>query len=174
MKSFGQEGRGKGQFGWPRDVTVNDGERIVVTEYGNGRIQVMSKKGESIFTFGDKGPEKLHHPNCCILHKNMFLVSDASNHCIKAFDQTGIFLYKFGKQGNQDGQFKTPRGLLVDSSNNLLVCDIGNKRVQQFSLDGRFIGSSITCLTSPTTMTKAPDGRIFVISCEEKKVYILK
>ena len=76
--------------------------------------------------------------------------------------------------GNQDGQFKTPRGLLVDSSNNLLVCDIGNKRVQQFSLDGRFIGSSITCLTSPTTMTKAPDGRILVISCEEKKVYILK
>ena len=104
----------------------------------------------------------------------MFLVSDASNHCIKAFDQTGTFLYKFGKQGNQDGQFKTPRGLLVDSSNNLLVCDIGNKRVQQFSLDGRFIGNSTTCLTSPTTMTKAPDGRILVISCEEKKVYILK
>ena len=76
--------------------------------------------------------------------------------------------------GNQDGQFKTPRGLLVDSSNNLLVCDIGNKRVQQFSLDGRFIGNSTTWLTSPTTMTKAPDGRIFVISCEEKKVYILK
>ena len=174
VKSFGQEGRGKGEFGWPRDVTVNDGERIVVTEYGNGRIQVMSKEGESIFTFGDKGPEKLHHPNCCILHKNMFIVSDASNHCIKAFDQTGTFLYKFGKQGNQDGQFKTPRGLLVDSSNNLLVCDIGNKRVQQFSLDGRFIGSSITCLTSPTTMKKAPDGRILVISCEEKKVYNLK
>ena len=97
VKSFGQEGRGKGEFGWPRDVTVNDGERIVVTEYGNGRIQVMSKEGESIFTFGDKGPEKLHHPNCCIFHKNMFLVSDASNHCIKAFDQTGTFLYKFGK-----------------------------------------------------------------------------
>ena len=174
VKSFGQEGRGKGEFGWPRDVTVNDRERIVVTEYGNGRIQVMSKEGESIFTFGDKGPEKLHHPNCCILHKNMFLVSDASNHCIKAFDQTGTFLYKFGKQGNQDGQFKTPRGLLVDSPNNLLVCDIGNKRVQQFSLDGRFIGNSTTCLTSPTTMTKAPDGRILVISCEEKKVFILK
>ena len=104
----------------------------------------------------------------------MFLVSDANNHCIKAFDQTGTFLYKFGKQGNQGGQFKTPRGLLVDSSNNLLVCDIGNKRVQQFSLDGRFIGSSITCLTSPMTMTKAPDGRILVISSEEKKVYILK
>ena len=174
VKSFGKKGREKGEFGNPVNVTVDNKERIVVTEWGNGRIQVMSKEGESIFTFGDKGPEKLHHPNCCILHKNMFLVSDASNHCIKAFDQTGTFLYKFGKQGNQDGQFKTPRGLLVDSSNNLLVCDIGNKRVQQFSLDGRFIGNSTTCLTSPTTMTKAPDGRILVISSEEKKVYILK
>ena len=174
VKSFGKFGKGKGELSNPIDVTVNDEGRVVVTERDNNRIQVMSKEGESIFTFGDRGPEKLHHPTCCILHKNMFLVSDANNHCIKAFDQTGTFLYKFGKQGNQDGQFKTPRGLLVDSSNNLLVCDIGNKRVQQFSLDGRFIGSSITCLTSPTTMTKAPDGRILVISCEEKKVYILK
>ena len=174
VKSFGKEGRQKGEFSGPVDVTVDDDERIVVTEWGNNRIQVMSKEAESIFTFGDKGPEKLHYPSCCIPYKKMFLVTDLGNHCIKAFDQSGTFLYKFGKEGYQDGQFKTPRGLLVDSSNNLLVCDIGNKRVQQFSLDGHFIGSSITCLTSPTTMTKAPDGRILVISCEEKKVYILK
>ena len=51
----------------------------------------------------------------------MFLVCDGGNHCIKAFDQLGTFLYKFGKAGNQHGQFQRPRGLLVDSSNNLLV-----------------------------------------------------
>ena len=173
-KCFGKEGRKKGESSWPVDVTVDDEERVVVTEYGNGRIQVMSKEGESIFTFGDKGPEKLQYPNSCIFYKNMFLVSDGANNCIKAFDQSGTFLYKFGKQGNQDGQFQWPLSLLVDSSNNLLVCDFGNNRVQQFSLDGRFAGKSITPLSKPMAITKAPNGRILVTSCDKKKVCILK
>ena len=174
VKSFGKFGKGKGELSDPVDVTVNDEGRIVVTERDNNRIQVMSKEGESIFTFGDKGPEKLCKPTCCIPYKNMFLVSDRDNHCIKAFDQSGTFLYKFGKEGNQDGQFNRPRGLLVDSSNNLLVCDFGNNRVQRFALDGRFTGKSITRLSKPTAITKAPDGRILVTSFDEKKVFILK
>ena len=174
VKSFGKKGREKGEFGNPMNVTVDNKERIVVTEWGNGRIQVMSKEGESIFTFGDKGPEKLDGPTCCILNKNMFLVSDGGNNCIKAFDQSGTLLYKFGEQGYQDGKFKAPYGLLVDSSNNLLVCDLGNNLVQQFSLDGRFTGKSITRLSKPMAITTAPDGRILVTSYDEKKVYILK
>ena len=174
VKSFGKKGREKGEFGMPIDVTVDDEERIVVTEYRNGRIQVMSEEGESIFTFGDKGPEKLLGPTCCTPYKNMFLVSDTGNDCIKAFDQLGTFLYRFGKKGNQDGQFNPPRGLLLDSSDNLLVCDFGNNRVQQFSLDGRFTGKSITRLSKPMAITKVPDGRILVTSYDEKKVYILK
>ena len=83
MKSFGKKGMEKGEFDRPIDVIVDDQKRIVVTEWGNGRIQVMSKDGESIFTFGDKGPGKLDGPTCCILCENMFLVSDEGNHCIK-------------------------------------------------------------------------------------------
>ena len=156
VKSYGKKGRKKGEFSWPIDVTVDDEERIVVTERDNNRIQVMSKEGESIFTFGDKGPEKLLWPTCCILYKNRFLVSDTGNHCIKAFDQSGTFLYKFGKEGYQDGKFQTLYDLLVDSSNILLVCDFGNNQVQQFSLDGRFTGKSITHLSKPVEITKAP------------------
>ena len=174
VKSFGKFGKEKGELTNPVYVTVDDEERIVVTESSNHRIQVMSKEGRSIFTFGDKGPEKLARPTCCIFHKNMFLVSDTSNHCIKAFDLSGTFLYKFGEQGDQHGQFRRPRGLLVDSSNNLLVCDTENKRVQQFSLDGRFTGKCITPLPKPMAITKAPDGRILVTSHDQKKVYILK
>ena len=174
VKSFGKEGRQKGEFTEPRDVTVDDEERIVVTEWDNNRIQVMSKEGESIFTFGDKGPEKLLWPTCCIPYKKMFLVTDGGNHCIKAFDQSGTFLYKFSKEGYQDGKFNSPHGLLVDSSNNLLVCNTGNNRVQQFSLDGRFAGKSITPLSTPMAITKAPDGRILVTSNDKKKVYILR
>jgi len=133
----------------------------------------MTQEGETITMFGDSGPEKLNHPTSCIPYKNMFLVADRGNSCIKVFNQSGPFLYKFGKEGNQDGQFNFPQGMLVDSSNNLLVCDSGNNRVQQFSLDGRFTGKTITYLRCPRRIATAPDGRILVTSAASK-VYILK
>ena len=101
-------------------------------------------------------------------------VSDHGNNCIKVFDQAGNFLYKFGKQGNQDGQLINPHLVHLDSSNNLLVCDYRNTRVQQFSLDGRFTGKSTSVLPSPVGITTAADGRILVTSYTAKKVYILK
>jgi len=104
----------------------------------------------------------------------MFLVADGGNHCVEVFDQSGTFLYKFGKKGNQDGQFNWPRGMLVDSSYSLLVCDGENNRVRQFSSDGRCTGKTITHLPVPIGIAKAPDGRILVTSYTAKKVYILK
>ena len=173
LRSFRQLGSGKGELNGPYDVCLDDEERIVVTECGNHRIQVISKEGESIFTFGDRGPEKLSYPIGCIPYKNMFLVCDGGNHCIKAFDQSGTFLYKFGKEGNQDGELNEPRHLLADSSDNLLVCDPHNNRVQQFSIDGRFTGKSITVLC-PREIVAAPDGRILAANWTNSKVFILK
>ena len=174
MKSFGQCGSGKGEFESPHDICLDNEGRIVVTDWCNDRILVMSKEGESICMFGDEGPEELSYPTCCIPYQDMFLVCDRSNHCIKAFDQSGTYLYKFGKKGNHDGELDWPNVMLVDSSNNLLVCDTRNNRVQQFSLDGHFIGKTSTYLPNPHGIVAAPDGRIFVTSIRDNKVFILK
>ena len=171
VKSFGKLGTGKGEFYYPTHVCLDEERHIVVTDNGNNRIQVMSREEESISIFGDSGPGKLSYPTSCISYKNMFFVSDEGDNCIKTFDQSGTFLYKFGKRGNQDGEFYWPRGMLVDS-NNLLVCDHDNKGVQQLSLDGRFTGESITHLPYPRGIAKAPDGRILVTA--SNKVYVLK
>ena len=124
--------------------------------------------------FGDSGPEKLNCPTSYIPYKNIFVVSERDVNCVKVFDQPGTFLYKFGGKGNQDGQFNKPRGVLVDSGATVLVCDKNNNRVQQFSLDGRFIGKNITHLPDPVKIATALDGRILVTSAKANKVYILK
>jgi len=174
VNSFGKLGAGKGEFMNPLAVCLDDEGRIVVTELGSHRIQELSQKGETISIFGDSGPENLNLPRSCILYRNIYFVADHGNSCIKVFNQSGTFLYKFGKQGNQDGQFNFPNGMLLDSSNNLLVCDCWNNRVKQFSLDGRFTGKTITRLPRPAGIATAPDGRILVTSWEANKVYILK
>ena len=76
---------------------------------------------ETISIFGNIGPEKLKKPRSCLPYKNKLFVSDSGNHCITAFDKSGTFLHKFGKEGNQDGQVNCPSGLLIDSSNYLLL-----------------------------------------------------
>ena len=174
VKSFGNVAKGKGEFSRPVDVCLDKQNRIVVTELNNDRIQIITQEGETITMFGDSGPEKLIHPTSCIPYKNMFVVADGGNEYIKVFDQSGTFLYKIGKEGIQDGQFNWPSGLLPVSSNNLLVCNYYNNRVQQFSLDGRFTGKSTTYLVHPSAIATAPDGRILVTSGTAKKVYILR
>ena len=151
-----------GEFYFPTDVCLDEERRIVVTEFSSNRVQVLSREGETISFFGNIGQEKLVLPMSCSPYKNKFFISDSEDHCIKAFDKSGAFLQKFGKQGNKDGQFNYPGGLLIDSSNNLLVCDRFNHRVQQFSLDGRFTGKSITHLPYPHGIAATPDGRILV------------
>ena len=163
---------GVGEFYRPFDVCLDKERRIVVTELSSNRVQVLSREGEIISMFGNIDPEKLNKPRSCLPYKNNFFVSDSGNQCIKAFDNSGTFLHKFGKLGNQDGQFNYPNGLLIDSSNNLLVCDQNNNRVQQFSLDGRFTGKSITHLPNPRRIAATPDGRILVTTLT--KIFILK
>ena len=60
----------------------------------------------------------------------------------------------------------------MDSSNNLLVCDRLNNRVQQFSLDGRFTRKSVTHLPNPRRLATTPDERILVTNLKE--ILILK
>ena len=174
LKTFGKKEKGKGHFMAPCSVHLDHANRLVVTEIHNNRVQVMSKEGEALFTIGDSGPEKLSTPYSCISYKNIFLVTERDNHVIKAFDASNTFLYKFGEKGNQDGQFNGPCGMCLDGSNNLLVCDYLNNRVQQFSLDGRFTGKTTVPLKDPRRIVTAPDGRILVTSYETKKIYILR
>lgn len=160
----------------PIDVCLDEQQHIVVTESGKntGRIHVISREGETISMFGDSGAEKLKDPRSCVPYKNIFLISEGDSNSIKVFDNSGTYLYKFGTEGDQDGEFDLPSDLVLDKSKNLLVCDYFNGRVQQFSFDGRFTGKTVTHLPGPDGIATAPDGRILVTSATTKKVHILK
>ena len=50
-----------------------------------------------------------------------------------------IVATKWGSTGTEDGQFKNPLGVAVDSSGNIYVADADNYRIQKFTSDGGFI-----------------------------------
>jgi len=47
-------------------------------------------------------------------HRDHVIVSDTNNHRIQVFDNNGRFLFTFGQEGFNVGQFKYPRGVAVD------------------------------------------------------------
>jgi DNA-binding beta-propeller fold protein YncE len=71
------------------------------------------------------------------------------NHRIQKFDSQGKFLMKFGTYGENDAQFQSPRGILVDTDKNIYVSDSENNRIQKFDSQGKFLmqfgyGSKLT------------------------------
>ena len=177
VKSFGKEGTGDGELQNPETLCMDDKGHVVVTDYGNNRIQILTKDGKPVFKFGDSGSKKFNKPTGCIYHKNMFIVCDRWKHCLKVFDSSGKFLYKIGEEGNAEGQLSSPWGLCVEkygNRQNLLVCDRGNGRIQQFTLEGCFTGKTVTGLKDPAYIATTPDGRILVSDFKTKKIYVLK
>ena len=172
VKSFGKKGTGDGEFLNPSSVCMDDKERVVVTEFLNDRIQVLTKDGVPVFKFEDRARPTLNKPLGCVCHKNMFIVSDSINHCLKVYDGSGSFLYNIGEEGEADGQLKMPRGLCVDKYGNVLVCDRGNNRIQQFTIDGRFTGKH--AVSEPWGITLTPDRNILISESATKKMFIIK
>ena len=177
LKSFRKRGTGDGEFTGPEGIFINDEGHVIVTDCSDKRIQVLDKDGKFMYKIGDNGPGKLNLPSGCIYHKNKFIVTDFGDNCLKVFDKSGKFLYRIGEKGEADGQFLSPWGLCVEKygdHQNLLVCDRNNGRIQQFTMEGRFIGKTIVKLGGPKAIATTPDGRILVCDYEDKKMFILK
>ena len=151
--------------------------RVIVADYNNNRMQVLSQDGEPLFQFGDSGPEKLSKPTSCIYHESKFIVSDWGNNRLKVFDNTGKFLYKVGEPGEGDGQSNGPHGLCLQrcgNHHNLFVCSTANGRVDQFTVEGCFTGKTVVELQAPPVITTTPDGLVLVTDFKTKKIHILK
>jgi sugar lactone lactonase YvrE len=58
---------------------------------------------------------------------------------VQKFTSDGQYITEWGSKGTGNGQFIGPRGIVIDSENNIYVADKQNFRIQKFSSDGKFI-----------------------------------
>ena len=89
-------------------------------------------------------------------------------------------MFKFGKRGIKEGEFKYPGYLSVNRDGHLMVCDIWNHRVQVFELSGKFVtkfgteGSEIGEFKCPLSTANLSDGRIVVSDCNNNRIQIFE
>ena len=84
-------------------------------------------------SIGSKGIQsgdcQFYGPYSISIIGEVMYIADCYNHRIQKLTTGGKFLHKFGKEGSGQGQFRCPRGVVVDSKNRVIVSDGGSNRV---------------------------------------------
>ncbi|MEN3368779.1 MAG: hypothetical protein V7609_922 [Verrucomicrobiota bacterium] len=132
----GGKGAGRGQFDFPRGLTVDSSGNIFVSDTNNGRIQKFSPAGEFLALIGKKGrfQGQLDEPNgIAVAGTGEIYVADAGNHRIQKFSVDGHALAHWK---GPDAGFYGPRDVWVSSDNFIYVVDQGRARIVKFNSSG--------------------------------------
>ena len=178
LRHFGREVSLDHQLDSPIGLSIDCDCNIIVPDKLNKLIKIFSTDGQFLNKLGTEG--SFTEPFHCIQHDNYLIVSHNGDHSVKILDRKGNFLYKFGKQGNADGEYNKPFCLSVDKAGHLLVCDSENHRIQVFDLSGKFVakfgskGSGIGKFKAPISAAVLSDGKIVVSDNRNSRIQIFE
>ena len=144
-------------------------ELIYITDYGNSRVQIASKRGEFVKQFGN---DKLLHPWGIAVTNECIFVTDTTHHALFQFRKKDFkFLNSIGTKGYKEGQLNWPRGLCIDTNGDVLLAESCNDRVSVFSKQLKFkICIGIGQLYSPKDVKLSAD-RVVVLDNGNKCVH---
>lgn len=135
---WGKPGTGPGEFDLPHAIAVDARGRVYVADRGNARVQVFSSSGRFIRQW--TGRELGRPYSLAIAADNRAVVVDGGDQPERGPDRSGAALVdfdgrmlgRFGRFGNQDGQFRLAHDVAVDRFGAFYVVDAWGQRVQKF------------------------------------------
>lgn len=153
VKSFGA-----GMITWPHGITVDADDNVWIADAvgyapvpdGVGHtVMKFSPDGELLMTLGKKGvagsgQDTFTKPSDILIAPNgdIFIAdghdAEGNNRIVK-FDKNGKYLMEWGSLGGDNGEFRDPHALAMDSQGRVFVGDRGNSRIQIFTQDGEFL-----------------------------------
>jgi ABC-type Fe3+ transport system permease subunit/DNA-binding beta-propeller fold protein YncE len=141
LYSFGQTGRGRGEFIYPRAIDIS-GDGTVYVADKTGRIQRLSSKGE-FFGVLEMPLIAAGKPVGLSLAPNGELyVADTHYHRVVIFDTEGRLVKEFGRFGQKGGEFIYPTDVAFTEDGRILVSEYGgNDRISVFNEQGEFLSS---------------------------------
>ena len=155
----------------PRRLTIAGDGRLVVCDWGDHTVKVLSSDGSQLLLTIRESANAL--PRHAISHQKMIFVSCYLAGVVKVFsEKDGVFLYSIGISN-----LSSPVGLEVDRFDNLVVCDCDNARLQIFSLDGKFLNSvkgQHDGLSEPYSIAVSSASQLFVTDYSKQCVHVFQ
>ena len=145
---------GAGMFVFPHGFHVDRNGNVWLTDARGGagkghQVFKFSPDGKLLLTLGKagvtgEGLDVFNQPSDVVVAANGdIFVADGhdtdSNARIVKFSKDGKLIKTWGKRGSAPGEFDCPHGLAFDSRGRLFVAERGNKRIQIFDQDGKFL-----------------------------------
>lgn len=107
------------------------------------------------------------------------VVAERGSNCVSMINAKGE-KRSFGSFGSEDGQFYKPKGVAVDGTGNILVADLENHRIQQFSSTGKHLttvgvrGCGRLQFQSPRGIAVDPNTReVYVVDSDNHRIQVL-
>ena len=163
VKSVGSKGNDKCQFNNPHGICTDGKGRLLVAEYDNKRIQILTADCEHIgFIECSKSPYDVAVDPEGIVH-----VALCDNHHIAMYTQEGQELGTY----NLDGNLQSPTGIYIDGEGNKLISAQGNSKVYIADPNNKLISTKsisgvyrATMDTNGTVLlSDSSNGRILVV-----------
>ncbi len=133
VHSFGSQGLGPGQFGYPRGIARSPDGKVFIADK-TARIQRFDQHGS--FEIGWSMPQReAGKPVGLGVHADgRVFVADTHYHRVIVFTPDGEELSRFGELGTGDGQFQLPTDVAFDDRGFVYVSEYnGNDRVTRWS-----------------------------------------
>ena len=142
-------------------VYLSDGQRVVGFGWDSERQRHNGMR--TAITYALIEPLGL-----CVDGEHLY-VADAGLHLVVIFERRSSKLVgALGGFGGGDGEFRRPVDVAVDEEGRIYVADQGNRRVQRFDKDGKFLGAFGGC-GAPASIEYAA-GRLYVADCDHDRI----
>ena len=168
LLEFDSKGRyvheiGHNLYAWSfaHTVKIDPQGNIWATDKGSDMVIEFNPAGQVVMVFGRKqeasdegtGPLRHVHPPLPPVDGMFRQVTDVAwdaqgnayisdgyiNSRVAKVDKNGVWLKSWGEPGSGPGQFNTPHSIAVDAQGEVYVADRGNRRIQVFDGDGKFL-----------------------------------
>jgi DNA-binding beta-propeller fold protein YncE len=156
-------------------VKVDAQDNIWVADKGSDMVIKFNPEGRVVMVFGrkqeasDEGTGPLKHvkpplpPVDGMFRQvtdmawdaagNTFISDGYVNSRVAKVDKDGNWVKSWGEPGDGPGQFNVPHSIALDAAGNVYVADRGNRRIQVFDGDGKFLRQMTIEVAAP------PDAR---------------
>jgi len=168
LLEFGSDGNfireiGRHLYAWSfaHSVRIDKDDNIWVADKGSDMVIKFNAAGRVMMVFGrkqeasDEGTEPLRHPKPPLppvdgmfrqvtdmawdAAGNTYISDGYINSRVAKVDKDGNWLKSWGEPGDGPGQFNTPHSIGVDAQGRVYVADRGNRRIQVFDGEGKFL-----------------------------------
>jgi NHL repeat len=154
---------GHNLYAWSfaHSVKIDKDDNIWVADKGSDMVIKFDPEGRVVMVLGrkqeasDEGTAPLKHPRPPLppvdgmfrqvtdmawdADGNTYISDGYINSRVAKVDKNGNWLKTWGEPGSGPGQFSVPHSIALDAQGNVYVADRGNRRIQVFDGDGKFL-----------------------------------